>query len=212
MEVGTRIVSRASQNTSTVVEGLMWIHHWVNTSLWWTAFVATEGKLSDVIINAKDAHRLSVDSVTVLHLLHTLLSSKGILLSIGNLMFYLPWVVSGIVASLRQRNISNRISNGRLQMGLKVKFASLYTIQEHPKALQCPHHSVQIHVRYVDNIVTLCHLRHPSRCPADCTLYVIQTSPPDNIQSRNNMCPLIQHIILHSDAVRSGGLSFYKHG
>jgi hypothetical protein len=31
------------------------------------------------------------------------------------------------------------------------------------------HHSVQICVRYVDNIVTLCHLRHPSGCSADCT-------------------------------------------
>ena len=30
-------------------------------------------------------------------------------------------------------------------------------------------HSVKICVRYIDNTMTLCCLRRPSRCPADCT-------------------------------------------
>jgi hypothetical protein len=72
--------------------------------------------------------------------------------------------------------------------------------------------SVQICVGYIDNVVTLYRLRHPSGHPADCTLYTMQTSPLDNIQLRYNTYPLIRHIILHSDGVGSGGLSVYMDG
>ena len=42
-------------------------------------------------------------------------------------------------------------------------------------------HSVQIYVRYIDNMMTLYHLRHPNRCPADDTLYTMNTGQLDNI-------------------------------
>jgi hypothetical protein len=45
-------------------------------------------------------------------------------------------------------------------------------------------HSVQIHVRYVDNTMTLYHLRRLSGCPADYTLYLIETGQLDNIESK----------------------------
>jgi hypothetical protein len=73
-----------------------------------------------------------------------------------------------------------------------------------------PHHSVQIYVSNVDNMMTLYCLQHPSRHPADYTLYTMQTGPPDNIQSMSNMCLPIQHLILHSDAIRFGRLIVYK--
>jgi hypothetical protein len=45
-------------------------------------------------------------------------------------------------------------------------------------------HSVQIHIRYIDNTMTLYHLRHLSGCPADYTLYPMETGQPDNIESK----------------------------
>jgi len=45
-------------------------------------------------------------------------------------------------------------------------------------------HSVQIHVRYVDNTMTLYRLRRLSGRPADYTLYPMETGQPDNIESK----------------------------
>jgi hypothetical protein len=53
-------------------------------------------------------------------------------------------------------------------------------------------------------------LRRLSGRPVDYTLYVMKTGQPDNIQSMRNTYPPIRHLILHSNAVRCGGLSFYK--
>ena len=44
------------------------------------------------------------------------------------------------------------------------------------------HHSVQIHDRYVDNIMTLYRLRRASGRPPDCTQYMCYTARPNSIQ------------------------------
>ena len=46
----------------------------------------------------------------------------------------------------------------------------------------CPHPSVQIHVRYEDNMMTMCCLGCPSGHPADGTMYTMLTGQPDNIK------------------------------
>ena len=45
-----------------------------------------------------------------------------------------------------------------------------------------PHPSVQIHVRYEDNMMTMCCLGRPSGHPADGTMYTMLTGQPDNIK------------------------------
>ena len=58
---------------------------------------------------------------------------------------------------------------------------------QHPKAcLRAP--SVQICVRYEENIVTKCCLRHPSRCPADYTIHMMVTCQLINILSMSKRC------------------------
>ena len=44
------------------------------------------------------------------------------------------------------------------------------------------HPSVQIHVRYEDNMMTMCCLGRPSGHPADGTMYTMLTGQPDNIK------------------------------
>jgi hypothetical protein len=73
-----------------------------------------------------------------------------------------------------------------------------------------PHHSVQIYVRNVDNMMALYCLRRLSGRPPDNTLYVMKRGQLDNIQLTINTYLPIQHIIFHSDAVRFGRLHFYK--
>ena len=49
--------------------------------------------------------------------------------------------------------------------------------------------SVQICVRYEENMVTKRCLRHPSGCPADYTIYMMVTCQLINILSMSNTCP-----------------------
>ena len=48
--------------------------------------------------------------------------------------------------------------------------------------LRSAHPSVQIHVRYEDNMMTMCCLGRPSGHPADGTMYTMLTGQPDNIK------------------------------
>ena len=52
--------------------------------------------------------------------------------------------------------------------------------------------SVQICIGYVDNMMTLYHLRHSSGCPVDSTIYTLLTGRLDSIKLISNMCPLIR--------------------
>jgi hypothetical protein len=60
-------------------------------------------------------------------------------------------------------------------------------------------------------MMTLYHLRCPSGCPVDYTLYTMQTSQLDNIQSMDNMCPLIRQLILLFNAIGFSRLLVYKY-
>ena len=55
-----------------------------------------------------------------------------------------------------------------------------------------PLHSVKIYVGYVNNMMTLCCLRHPNGRPADSTIYTMLTDQLKGIKSTSDMCPLIQ--------------------
>jgi hypothetical protein len=71
---------------------------------------------SGAIVNAKDAHRPDLDRTTVLHLLHTFPSSKGVLLSLAVAKFTLD-PRQGLWCLMRWRNIFDSISSGSIRMG-----------------------------------------------------------------------------------------------
>ena len=72
---------------------------------------------------------------------------------------------------LHETVVNVRLSGGTIHHGLCdwVASACLSVCREEYSLERIPHHSVQISIRYADNIVTLYRLRRPSGRPADYT-------------------------------------------
>ena len=82
-----------------------------------------------------------------------------------------------IYEELRDRLLSRPYRHVALLHGGIVWCLTLHTLK-----LPAGAPSVQIHVRYKDNMMTMWCLRHPSGRPADSTMYMMLTGQPDNIK------------------------------